>query len=317
MTTSRYTPDKKEQWDEFVRCSKNGTMLFLRDYMDYHADRFKDHSLMFYDEDGKLKALLPANEADGALWSHQGLTYGGFVLSPLLHTPAFGKVFVSLHQYMHHNGIRVLHYKPVPTIYHRLPSEEDEYWLWRYRAQLEGCNISSAINLQEDKIYCSKSRRTNSNKLRRLGYTIKQDASLADFWPVLTGNLMDTYGAQPVHTLDEMQRLQAAFPRDIVCWTVSSPDGEVLGGTVLYLTNRVVHTQYISATERGKDEKVLDYLLMTAISHYKEQELYRYFDFGTSNARNGLYLQDNLILQKEGFGGRGITYKYYRLDIRQ
>lgn len=316
MTISRYTPDKRQQWDEFVTSSKNGTMLFMRDYMDYHADRFHDHSLMCYNEDGKLMAVLPANEADGALWSHQGLTYGGFILSPLLHSPALGKIFVALHQYMHNNGIHILHYKPVPSIYHRMPSEEDEYWLWRYRAVMEGCNISSAVNLAVDKIYCSKSRRTNSNKLMRMGYSINAEARLADFWPVLTNNLMDTYGAQPVHTLEEMQRLQASFPDNIVCWTVSSPEGEVLGGTVLYLTNDVVHTQYISATERGKDEKVIDYLFMVAINHYKEQGRHRYFDFGTSNARNGLYLQDNLILQKEGFGGRGITYKYYRLDIR-
>ena len=57
----RYTPAMADEWNRFVATSKNGTFLFFRDYMDYHADRFRDHSLMFY-RDGGLFALLPANE---------------------------------------------------------------------------------------------------------------------------------------------------------------------------------------------------------------------------------------------------------------
>ena len=76
----RYTPDKAAEWDAFVRQSKNATFLFYRGYMDYHADRFADYSLMFYDK-GRLCALLPANDGgDGTLWSHRGLTYGGLLM---------------------------------------------------------------------------------------------------------------------------------------------------------------------------------------------------------------------------------------------
>ncbi len=42
----RYSDDCKEEWDGFVRESRNGTFLFMRGYMDYHADRFADFSLM-------------------------------------------------------------------------------------------------------------------------------------------------------------------------------------------------------------------------------------------------------------------------------
>ena len=51
----RYTEADKAAWDAFVAQSKNGTFLFFRDYMDYHRDRFDDHSLMFY-LDGRLYA---------------------------------------------------------------------------------------------------------------------------------------------------------------------------------------------------------------------------------------------------------------------
>ena len=40
----KYTRPLKEEWDAFVDVSKNGTFMLIRDYMDYHADRFIDHS---------------------------------------------------------------------------------------------------------------------------------------------------------------------------------------------------------------------------------------------------------------------------------
>jgi hypothetical protein len=47
MQIVRYHPSLKPRWDTFVAGSKNATFLFYRDYMDYHADRFCDHSLLF------------------------------------------------------------------------------------------------------------------------------------------------------------------------------------------------------------------------------------------------------------------------------
>ena len=77
----RYTQDRRTEWDNFVRGAKNSTFLFLRGYMDYHSDRFRDCSLMFYDERNRLVGLLPANLAEDTLYSHRGLTYGGLLMT--------------------------------------------------------------------------------------------------------------------------------------------------------------------------------------------------------------------------------------------
>lgn len=60
LSLSTYQPQHKSQWDNFVANSKNGVFLFYRDYMEYHSNRFQDHSLLFF-RDGELVALLPAN----------------------------------------------------------------------------------------------------------------------------------------------------------------------------------------------------------------------------------------------------------------
>ena len=75
----RYTAAYHRDWNDFVSESSNGTFLFLREYMEYHADRFTDYSLLVY-EGNKLLALLPANRSGDVLYSHAGLTYGGLIV---------------------------------------------------------------------------------------------------------------------------------------------------------------------------------------------------------------------------------------------
>ena len=53
------------------------------------------------------------------------------------------------------------------------------------------------------------------------------------------------------YSLQEIELLHQRFPHHIQLY-VACKDNMVLGGTVLYLTPNVVHTQYISASPEGK-----------------------------------------------------------------
>ena len=70
----------------------NMVILFMRDYMDYHSERFKDNSFLFY-KNNSLVAVLPANINDSILYSHQGLTYGGLIQSYKLSTKDVLEIF--------------------------------------------------------------------------------------------------------------------------------------------------------------------------------------------------------------------------------
>ena len=122
----RYRPDLAREWNQFVEASKNGTFLFDRHYMDYHADRFSDHSLLFYDK-GRLQAVLPANARGDVLQSHAGLTYGGLLMSQQLRAAEKLTLFKELNAELRATGFRRVVYKCIPWIYHRLPAEEDIY----------------------------------------------------------------------------------------------------------------------------------------------------------------------------------------------
>lgn len=322
ITVTRYTPKKHQTWNEFVKQSRQGTFLFDRNYMDYHQDRFHDHSLMIYYKD-KLYALLPANEVVSAsnneipqkeLVSHQGLTYGGLLTCNKMTAELTCETFEAIGNYLKQEGFSKLTYKAIPWIYHKIPSEEDLYALIHVgKASLSAREISTTILLQ-NKLRFSEQRRRGVNKAKKNSLIIRQSSQedVFAFWNILNNNLQQKYHTRPVHSNEELQLLMSRFPANIIGYSVLK-DEEVIAGTIIFITPQVIHTQYIGASEKGKEEGALDLLFDYLINQKKWNA--PYFDFGKSTEDRGNYLNTNLIHQKEGFGGRGVAYDTYEWTL--
>lgn len=311
MEIRRYRREDKELWNSFVSKARNATFLFDRNYMDYHADRFDDNSFMFYHK-GKLKAVLPANVAGDTLYSHQGLTYGGLLLDKKATVEDVLECFDSLNSWLRKNGISKVVYKALPWIYQQYPSQEDLYALtWKCKAQLISRDISSSIVI-DNKLKFAESRKSGIRKALSLNIEVGESNDVDGFWHVLEDNLGNRYNAKPVHTACEMKLLMSCFPNSIKLY-VAKMNGEIVGGTLIYVTPQVVHTQYISASVEGKKHGALDLLFDYIIN--KVYANCRYFDFGKSTEQGGAYLNEPLIFQKEGFGGRGVCYDWYQWEL--
>lgn len=311
FTIKRYTAADAPLWNDFVAQSKNGTFLLNRGYMDYHSDRFTDHSLLFF-RDEKLYALLPANEKDECFISHGGLTYGGLIMGRKTTTADTLTLFEQLNDYLRQQGFHRVIYKPTPWIYQRIPAEEDLYALFRVcQARLSARSISSSI-IMRNRLKWQHGRIYQVKHAQKNGIAIQPSTDYAAFWQVLEGNLQARYGVRPVHTLSEMELLHSRFPDDIKLYTATK-DGVVVGGTVLYLTPQVLHSQYISATPEGKHFGAIDALFHRILNEdYSDYEL---FDFGVSTEENGRILNESLIYQKESFGARGVCYDTYEWEL--
>lgn len=311
MEIRRYRLEDKELWNSFVSKARNATFLFDRNYMDYHADRFDDNSFMFYRK-GKLKAVLPANVAGDTLYSHQGLTYGGLLLDKKATVEDVLECFDSLNSWLRENGISKVVYKALPWIYQQYPSQEDLYALtWKCKAQLISRDIASTI-VVDNKLKFAESRKSGIRKALSLNIEVGESNDVDGFWHVLDDNLGNRYNAKPVHTASEMKLLMSRFPTSIKLY-VAKMNGEIVGGTLIYVTPQVVHTQYISASVEGKKHGALDLLFDYIIN--KVYANCRYFDFGKSTEQGGAYLNEPLIFQKEGFGGRGVCYDWYQWEL--
>lgn len=308
----RYRAEDAGIWNRFVEKSKNATFLFHRNYMDYHADRFHDHSLVVLDKRGRTRALLPANEREGVLLSHQGLTYGGLLTDERATVTDVCSMFLSINGYLAAAGFHKVEYKAIPWIYHQLPSEEDLYALTHVcGARLLTRDISTTV-FPGRRLRFAESRRSGIRKAVREGLSVWETDDVEEFWPILDDNLMRRYQTHPVHSAEEMRLLKSRFPEHIRLFVVRQGDVNV-AGTLVYETAKVVHTQYISASPEGKAKGALDMLFDHLVNDVYVGS--RYFDFGKSTEDGGRYLNESLIFQKEGFGGRGVCYDTYEWTV--
>lgn len=312
MKILKYTVEDKNNWNEFVKNSKNTHFFFLRDYMEYHSDRFEDFSLMIFDETDKLIAILPANIKENILYSHQGLTFGGFLVDDRMKTETMLEIFEALKLFLKEQNIEKIVYKCIPYIYHIKPSEEDRYALFRNDAKLIRRDVTSTIDLTEQVRY-SKGRKWTINKAKKESIETFESDDYEIFWELLTGVLESNHEAKPVHTLDEMKKLASLFPKNIKLF-LAKKDERVLSGALIYENQSVVHTQYLANSEEGRELGALDLLIDYLIKDiYKNK---KYFDFGISNEDAGRYLNTGLIAQKEGFGARAVVHDFYELEIK-
>ena len=306
LTVERYSPQRQCEWNDFVAKAKNATFLFDRQYMDYHADRFSDHSLLFFRDD-RLYAVLPANERGKVFYSHQGLTYGGLVMGSEATTVHIIEVFTLLNAYLQEHGFERVVYKALPWIYHLLPAEEPLYAMHRVcNHRLLERDVSSTFVVARPQKW-KKDRRHGLRVANDGGVQVTFGTDYAAFWPILEENLRLNHDVKPVHTLDEILLLQGRFPQNILLLEARR-DGDLLAGCVLYVTPQTVHTQYIAATPQGKRMGAVDAIVARLLQAFPR---HLYIDFGKSTETHSDILNENLIYQKEGFGARAVCYDTY------
>ena len=311
LEIKKYNPQYKSEWNEFVKEAKNGSFLFLRDYMEYHSDRFTDFSLVAFNDE-RICGLLPANISGETVFSHQGLTYGGWVIKAKgLSVPEMLEMWGKMIDFLRAEGVKKLVYKAMPHIYHIFPSEEDLYALFLSNAKIESTLISSVLDLQH-RLPFDRSPRRAINTAMKSGVEACESDDYAGFWEILCDRLSSKYDSKPVHSLEEMLYLKSHFPENIRLVTAIH-EGEIAGGIILYVSETAAKAQYCATTEKGRKLRILpalyDYVLSTL------PDTCRYFDFGTSNEDGGRFLNEGLINQKYSYGGRAVVYTTYSIDI--
>ncbi|EEV5110342.1 GNAT family N-acetyltransferase, partial [Campylobacter jejuni] len=301
MKIKKYNLNSKDIWNNFNKDAKNGLFMFDRNYMDYHSDRFMDNSLMFY-EDEKLIALLPCNVVENILYSHQGLTFGGFIVDENMKQGKMLECFEVLKEYMKENNFKKLIYKSIPYIYHKIPAQEDLYALFRNKAELFRVDCSTTIDLQ-NVLKMSDLRKRCIKKAQKNKVEITSSEDFNIFLILLNSVLQKQHGVNAVHSVEELKLLYSRFPQNIKLF-VAKFNGEIIAATLVFIYENLVHTQYLAANEKAREIGALDLLIKTLMDEFAKSK--KYFDFGISTENGGEFLNHGLISQKEGFGGRNV-----------
>jgi Acetyltransferase (GNAT) domain len=112
--------------------------------------------------------------------------------------------------------------------------------------------------------------------------------------------------------VDELKLLQSRFPDSIRLFG-SYKEERLLASALVYDFGQVAHVQYVANSEEGREVGAPDMIIAHLIENVFSSR--RYFSFGSSNEQEGRYLNEGLIFQKEGFGGRGVAQDFYELDL--
>ncbi|QMX62787.1 GNAT family N-acetyltransferase [Campylobacter jejuni] len=309
MKIKKYNLNSKDIWNNFNKDAKNGLFMFDRNYMDYHSDRFIDNSLMFY-ENEKLIALLPCNVSQNILYSHQGLTFGGFIVDENMKQSKMLECFEVLKEYMKENNFKKLIYKSTPYIYHKIPAQEDLYALFRNNAKLFRVDCSTTIDLQNI-FKMSDLRKRCIKKAQKNEVEVVLSEDFNTFLMLLNSVLQKQHGVNAVHNAEELKLLYSRFPQNIKLF-VAKFNEEIIAATLLFIYENLVHTQYLAANEKAREIGALDLLIKTLIDEFAKSK--KYFDFGISTEDSGEILNHGLISQKEGFGGRSVAHQFFSIS---
>lgn len=308
-TVRHYSSADFAIWNAFISSAKNATFLFHRDFMEYHNDRFEDFSLLVFEEE-ILVSVLPANRVENVVYSHQGLTYGGLVFDAKIKLGEVINITKSVLKFLDDNNIATFQLKLIPSIYNDFFADEIEYAVFLAEAKTIRKDCLSVIDLTKP-FQISKTRKESIRRGEKNKLVIKEELKFDLFWnEILIPNLYKRHNAKPVHSVAEITKLQQKFPDNIRHFNVYSDD-KIVAGTTVFITDNVVHPQYVSANEQRSELGSLDFLYNYLITEIFADKYF--FDFGISHEQNGKKINEGLLFWKESFGAKTVIQSFYEV----
>ena len=310
ISVVKYTDSHREEWDKFVESSINGTFLFFRDFMEYHKDRFDDFSLLFYKDD-KLISIIPGNHQENIFFSHQGLTYGGFIFLDSIKIETTIEIFTEFELFLKKYNFKKILFKCIPTIYHKKQIEYDLYCLFVKNYKLTRRDLSFAIDFHLP-FNLSKDRRYRTNKSMKNDLEVAEEPEFEKFMSIVNQNLMSKYNLNAVHNFWELEKLHNSFKENIKLLLVKDKSNKIIAGSLIFIDNNFIHTQYLHADSFGKQLNALEFLIKYIFENNLNK---RYLIFGTSTENGGKTLNYGLSKFKEGFGSKGFTHDFFEKKL--
>lgn len=310
----------RQEWDEFIEKSDNGTMFHTRRFLSYHPeDRFKDASLVI-NKKNNIFSVLPAVilERDGKkiLSSHAGASYGSFAYSSDLNFQEAHELVEILLKHAKTLKCDRIQITPPPIIYQSKLSNYIDFALVRSGFQYSKREVSSVVQLDTPKdelIYTYRSEaRTALKKAQKSGVEIVETDRFEEYYDILKRNLKMRHNVNPTHTLDELLKLKYMFPAKIRLWGAFLQDKLIAGVCNFSCNSRVVLAFYISHNEDYQEYRAVNLLFYQIMKKYQD-EGYKFLDFGIFTVN----MDPNWGLGrfKENFGSRGIFRDYFYKDL--
>lgn len=297
-------------WNRFNKQAGNGSFLFDRAYLSYHAGRFVEASIVIC-KGQEIVAIFPAHRVDDTIYSHRGLTYGGLVVSAGISTATYREVWQAVRAYYQQLGIVKMQIKSIPSIYTVGDQGNWEYELFQRGGRIVDASLFS-YSIRET-AHWNYARRSAYKKASQNGMLLYLSCDFTRFWnELLVPLLAEKYQNRPVHTAEEIELLAQQFPEHIQLALVEY-EGELVAGTVLFCQPRCIKVQYIGSNAKGRSMAALDFLFGELLTHYHTE--IPYWDWGSSHGQSTSEIQEGLLNWKASWGAYTQTQLTYELPL--
>lgn len=315
ITLEVYSNKYFDKWDDFIEKSRNGTIFHTRKFLSYHPEgRFKDCSLVLLHK-GNIVSVLPAclTEENGRLIlaSHQGSTYGGFVIPFKFGIEKSLAVVDLVLEFSESEGIEGIWMRYPENVFEIEPSQEIKFAMWHRGLRIDYIELSTSYNLT---LYDSKVPITwEAKKSYERGVTCKfDDLNFQEFYNILYETLTSKYNSKPTHTLEEIYKLKE-LNKDKFVLVSTYYKNTLVGGMIVFLANsKAAHIFYSSIKkECDKGIYLTDTLVDFTIRTLKELGI-KFVNYGISTEDRGRKINLNLFKFKERFKGFGVNREVWR-----
>jgi len=302
-----YRTKMQAAWDAFIEAHR-AAFIFKRGFMEYHSQRFTDSSLLVYDH-GNIVALLPANKIGDVLYSHKGLSFGGFIYQKGLSQPKVLAIWEASLRFLTEKGLNSIIYKALPTYQAQNFSDTDALPLFYAKAFLQYREVSQ-VWMGSPHFQLRRKRGVKKASKAGLVFSDKWEG-LDAFWDILKHTLFHRHAATPVHTLAEISGLQQKFPYNIRFCSVRRSNGQLVSGAVIFCYPYCWHVQYIAANAFGKQNGAPDFLIYRLM---QEMPAGMRLSFGVSSLRQAQQINKGLFDWKQGWATQVFPHDTYEIS---
>lgn len=314
MDILKFTEKDHKHWEDFVAHANNGTIFHTLQFLGYHpSDRFQNHHLIVKDR-SNIIALFPAVEDNKTIISHQGASYGGFVLKENLGIHTTYLMVEHVVQYFKAKGYKKIILTQPPLIYYNNPNQYIDFALMKNAFTYLKRDVTAVIPLDTaDPLttFHGDARRSTKKAIRE-GVRVMISDEFSQFYRILGHNLGMRHNVTPTHSMDELTTLKKIFPHKVILFGAYIKE-KLLGGIVIFIANpRVILAFYISHDDKYQNYRPVNLLLYEVIKWGRSQG-FKYLDLGTFT----LNMTPNWGLGrfKEKFSARGFLRDTYTLQV--
>lgn len=320
----KYTKDKKDEWNEFVANSNNGTIFHNLDFLSYHGDKFKknEHHLMFYYKGQNLIGVMPLAifEEGGKLVakSPYGGSYGGMVVKEYLKFRYSEELIESMVKFFRDNNFDEVYITPPPLIYSRVPTCYIEFNLLQNNFEIVNREITNVIKLDcfdsdPFEIFEKRARKAVKKSTKEGVYVVESSDDFSAFYKILKETIV-RHDAEPTHTLQELKKIHNILVNSIKL-DMAYVNEDPAAGILYFICNaQAVLTFYIChKTTYGKFYPV-NLLIYHGVLWAKKNK-FKYLDLGTTTYN--MTPRNNIFMFKESFGSVGYFRDTYFLDLNK